>query len=70
MYRSECLLVSIAEIRIQIVVEVWLKVRVTQRHIQWIRVIRHRHELRGRRLVRAAVIADPHMGIVIELVVE
>ena len=51
-------------------VEVRLKVWVTERDVQWVRVIRYRHQLRCRRLCRTSEIEETHVGIVIELVVQ
>ena len=50
--------------------EVRVEVRVTERDAQRIRIVRHRKELRCRRLCRASEIEEPYMGVVVEFVVE
>ena len=51
-------------------VEVGVEVRITERNAQRIRVIRHRKELRSRRLGRTSEIEETDMRVIIELVVK
>ena len=51
-------------------VEVGVEVRITERNAQRIRVIRHRKELRSRRLCRTSEIEETDMRVIIELVVQ
>ena len=51
-------------------VEVRVEVRITERNAQRIRVIRHRKELRSRRLCRTSEIEETDMRVIIELVVQ
>ena len=70
MYREEILFVGISESRPYVVVEVRKQVRISQRDVQRVGIVRHRHELRCRRLRRISEIVHPQLGIVREIVSE
>ena len=70
MNRCECLLVGVSEHAAHIVVEVWIQIRITERYVERIGVVRHRKELRGRRLRRTSEIEETDVSVVVELIVE
>ena len=67
---EEGLLVRILELETAVVVEVRLQGRVAEGHGQRVGVVQHRHELRGGRLAAAAVVEQPDIGVVVEVVEE
>ena len=50
--------------------EIRLQIRITERNIERIGIVRNRHELRSRRLGRTSEIKSAHISIVIDIIPE
>ena len=67
-HRSEGLLVGVTETRTDIMVEVRFQIRVTERYVQRVRIIRNRHQLGRRRLSGTTEIEHPEIGVIVDVI--